>query len=284
MKPYGTAISTVVLEKDQGAGDSTPSNNDIQNGTEVPAPDGDSNKSRGNKKGAGVLTPSNNDIQHGTKVPAPDGDSNKSRGNKKGAGISTPLKQSEDGTEVPAPSYDSAETKVPTPRKFLPHIDMLEYYQFVTFRTHDSLDEFVKKMRRTDMPNRKKEHEIDQYLDQSSNGAYLNGDALKYLYRYLIDQDKILYDLVAFTIMPNHVHILFKQKSSLPTIMKRIKGATAFAINKILDKKGRFWEENYYDRLIRDDSHFAKIYDYIKYNAVKANLKNAEERFYSIYE
>jgi hypothetical protein len=38
MKPYGTAISTAVLEKDQGAGDSTPSNNDIQNGTEVPAP------------------------------------------------------------------------------------------------------------------------------------------------------------------------------------------------------------------------------------------------------
>ena len=121
-------------------------------------------------------------------------------------------------------------------------------------------------------------------MDRSSKGVYLNGDVLKYLYRYFIDQDKILYDLVAFTIMPNHVHILFKQISELPTIMKRIKGATAFAINKILDRKGRFWEENYYDRLIRDDTHFVKVYDYIKYNAVKANLKDAEERFYGIYE
>jgi len=218
------------------------------------------------------------------------------KSNMKGAGVSTPLKQSEDGTEVPTPSYDSAETKVPatkhnankskvpTPRKFLPHIDKLEHYQFVTFRTHDSLDEFVKKMRRTDISNRKKEYEIDQHLDQSSKGAYFNGDALKYLYRYLIDQDKILYNLVAFTIMPNHVHILFKQISELSTIMKRIKGTTAFAINKILDRKGRFWEENYYDRLIRDDTHFVKVYDYIKYNAVKVNLKNAEERFYGIYE
>ncbi|PHS40420.1 MAG: hypothetical protein COB07_04770 [Sulfurovum sp.] len=156
---------------------------------------------------------------------------------------------------------------------------MIGYYQFVTFRTHDSLDEFIKKIRNEDISSRDKEYKIDQYIDSSPKGCYLNDEVLYYLNNYFISKDKSFYDLVAFLIMPNHVHILFKQNIELPKIMKQIKGATAFEINKILQRKGKFWEENYYDKVIRDENHFEQVYDYIKYNAIKADLKNAEENF-----
>jgi len=200
-----------------------------------------------------------------------------------GAGVLTPLSNRMDGTEVPPPENDGS--KVPAPRRrFLPHIDMIGYYQFVTFRTYESLDDFVKKIRSEKISSSLQEYKIDQYIDHSPKGRYLNDEVLDYLYHYFISKDNDLYDLVAFSIMPNHVHMFFKQNTELSKIMKQIKGATAFGINKILHRKGIFWEENYYDRVIRDEAHFAQVYDYIAYNAVEAELSDAKERFYGIYE
>ena len=169
-------------------------------------------------------------------------------------------------------------------KKFLPHIDMTGYYQFVTFRTYDSLDEFVYKIRTKDISDKKKEFKIDAYLDNSKKGAYLNGNILAYLKEYFVSKDKTFYDLVAFSIMPNHVHIVFKQNDTIFKIMQQIKGGTAYKINKMLQREGKFWEDNYYDKVIRDKRLFDIVYAYIKNNATKANLKDAKERFYSVYK
>ena len=66
--------------------------------------------------------------------------------------------------------------------------------------------------------------------------------------------------------------------------MKILKGSTSFQINKMLGRKGAFWEENYYDTAIRDENHFDVVYEYIKYNPIKAELEDCKERFYGIYE
>ena len=212
-----------------------------------------------------------------TEVPAPEEEI-------EGVGVSTPLDRCKNEIEVSAPRKKKNGTKVPAPRKFLPHINMIGYYQFVTFRTYDSLDDFIKKIRDENISSREQEYKIDQYIDRSPKGCYLNDEVLDYLYCYFIDKDKSFYDLVAFSIMPNHVHILFKQNVELPKIMKQIKGTTAFEINKMLQRKGIFWETNYYDKVIRNEAHFEQVYDYIKYNAIKADLRDEKERFYGIYE
>jgi len=188
------------------------------------------------------------------------------------------------GTLVPSSSMNKNGTEVPAPRRFLPHIDLIGYYQFVTFRTHDSIDNYIKRVRNEDISNQEKEYKIDKYIDLSTKGCYLNGDILEYLKDFFLNKDKSFYNLVAFCVMPNHVHILFKQNDELKKIMKVLKGSTSFHINKILERKGTFWEENYYDKVIRDEDHFHTVYDYIKNNAVKANLKDAKDRFYGIYE
>ena len=107
---------------------------------------------------------------------------------------------------------------------------------------------------------------------------------LKTLKEYIISKDKELYELIAFTIMPNHIHILFKEINQLHQTIKLLKGGSSYIINKTLNKKGNFWSKDYYDKLIRDQKHFEIVYNYIKNNAIKANLKDAKDRFYSVYE
>ena len=170
-------------------------------------------------------------------------------------------------------------------RTYLPHVDLEGYYQFLTFRTDDSVDAFLKKMYGDEnISAREKEYKIDEYLDNSSHGAYLNADVLDYLRDFFIKKDKELYDLVSFAIMPNHVHILFKQQKSLSKTMQILKGSSSIGINRLLDRKGKFWEANYYDRAIRSENHFSMVYDYIKNNPLKANLEDSKNRFYGIYE
>ena len=83
--------------------------------------------------------------------------------------------------------------------------------------------------------------------------------------------------------MPNHVHLLIQQKQELRIIMQKIKGVMAFQINKRLSRRGHFWEKSYFDKAIRNEKHFNIVYEYIKNNATKANLKDKDLRFYGIF-
>ncbi len=74
--------------------------------------------------------------------------------------------------------------------------------------------------------------------------------------------------------MPNHFHIAFRQKPGvlLEKIMHSIKSFTAQEANKLLGRQGKFWQEEYFDRYIRDGRHFAAVVRYIEMNPVKAGL------------
>ena len=166
----------------------------------------------------------------------------------------------------------------------LMHIDIAGYYQFITFRTHDSSDNFLKKLYHQEKPVNKKQLEIDHYLDNSKQGAYLNGQALVYLNHYLHQADTQLYQLSAFVIMPNHVHLLAKPLIKLPAMMRKIKGSSAYQLNKLLLKSGTFWEADYYDKAVRNQQQFNCVYNYIKNNPLKLPDDSRAARFYGVYE
>ena len=151
----------------------------------------------------------------------------------------------------------------------LPHVNIDGYYQFITFRTFDSVDEYVKKISSTNQPNQTKQQQIDDYLDSSTNGAYLNGKILEFLYEFLKSKDGVLCELVAFAIMNNHVHLLIKPLESLSKIVQSIKGGSAKIINEMIGKSGKFWADDYYDKVVRDEKHFVVVYEYIKNNPLK---------------
>jgi len=179
---------------------------------------------------------------------------------------------------------DKIKTRFPH-YKHLPHRDIKNHYQFITFRTHDSVDAYLKKLSQKNLPNQKKQLKIDEYLDQSRAGSYLNQDVLLLLYNLIKKHDRRLYELIAFCIMPNHVHLLMKPLYELDEVMRRLKGGSARMMNQMLSREGRFWAADYYDKLIRDEKHFAVVYAYIKNNpAVLAEDKTLFPRFYSVYE
>jgi len=87
------------------------------------------------------------------------------------------------------------------------------------------------------------------------------------------------YQIHAWTVMPNHVHVLFTLFDgwSLSDVLGSWKSFTAHAANKILGRSGQFWMEDYFDRYIRDLDHFERITQYIENNPVKAGLCEKSE-------
>jgi REP element-mobilizing transposase RayT len=116
----------------------------------------------------------------------------------------------------------------------------------------------------------------DRLLDNARSGpAYLRQPRIAGIVK---DQLEALVtggfcSLDAYVIMPNHVHVLWTPHISLPDLMRLIKGPTAREANKLIRRTGqRFWQEEYFDRLVRSDSEYTQIRRYIEWNPVKAAL------------
>ena len=159
---------------------------------------------------------------------------------------------------------------------------MQGYYQFITFRTHESINSYVQKIQNSNDTEKIKQYKIDTYLDSSKTGAYLNNEAIDILLEVILFEDENLYDVEILCIMPNHVHILLKQNADLNEIMKYIKGKSAVELNRYLGKTGKFWAAGYFDKAIRNDKHFSVVYNYIKNNPLKAGLEDG--RVFGKYE
>ncbi|WP_084683682.1 transposase [Psychromonas hadalis] len=101
----------------------------------------------------------------------------------------------------------------------------------------------------------------------------------------LKNADKKDYELCAFAIMPNHVHLLLKPLISLPLMMQKMKGKSSKQINELLLLSGSLWARSYYDRAIRSQKHFDVTYQYIKNNPLKlCEDADSEFRFYGCFE
>ncbi|MFZ2632555.1 MAG: transposase [Desulfosalsimonadaceae bacterium] len=82
------------------------------------------------------------------------------------------------------------------------------------------------------------------------------------------------YALEAYVIMPDHVHLLIQPINDwgLSKILQGLKGFTAREINKVLGRKGSFWQDENFDHLIRNARDWLDKFDYIHNNPVKAGL------------
>jgi len=81
------------------------------------------------------------------------------------------------------------------------------------------------------------------------------------------------YDLYAFVVMGNHVHVLLTPKVDLQVITQGIKGYTAHEINGLANARGRiFWQDESFDHWARDEEEIHRIIDYIENNPVRAGL------------
>jgi Transposase IS200 like len=82
------------------------------------------------------------------------------------------------------------------------------------------------------------------------------------------------YRLHAWVVMPNHVHTLFTPLTglSLSEIVGSWKSFTSKEANKLLRRSGQFWQEDYFDRYVRNEYHFRRVVEYIESNPARAGL------------
>ncbi len=179
-------------------------------------------------------------------------------------------------------------------RRHLPHLYLPNAVYFITFRLAGSLpyhaiEELQEKSRL------QKKHKIsfvdfDRALEKTiGDVGWLAHAAIADMIAEAIRfQDGKEFRLVAFCIMPNHVHLVIglgdcdmlghvRQVSNLSNktmseIMHSLKRYTARKANKILMRSGPFWQDESYDHVIKDDAELERIINYVVYNPVKAGL------------
>ena len=116
---------------------------------------------------------------------------------------------------------------------------------------------------------------IEDSLDQGHGEAYMKDPAIAQIVANAITHfDGENYQLAAWCVMSNHVHLLIKplEENTLPQIIKSIKNFSAKEVNKALGIKGTFWKKEYHDHIIRDEEDFSNQLEYIKNNPTKVGM------------
>jgi len=146
----------------------------------------------------------------------------------------------------------------------------------------------------------------DKYLDECRTVQWLADERIaKVVRENRYHHHGSRYELLAYSIMPNHVHVLLQPfelqhqnptvgqaRASLPddsavlihsdelpdgisplsSIMHSLKSYTANVANRILGRTGQFWQHESYDHWVRDIEELERIVDYLRLNPVRARL------------
>jgi putative transposase len=136
-------------------------------------------------------------------------------------------------------------------RRHLPHFQLSSGYYFITFSTYNR-----------------------QLLLPSQKDCVF--DAIRFL-------DNKKYELYAAVILNDHVHMIINPLDTLSKIMHSIKSFTAHQINKLSNRDGKLWQDENFDRVIRDENEFLEKINYVANNPIKANLAEGYEDYKWLY-
>jgi thiamine-phosphate pyrophosphorylase len=143
--------------------------------------------------------------------------------------------------DTPVPRADSDHCDVEKTRRHLPHWQSAGATYFVTFRVVTG---------ELSMPERL------IVLDHIRSG------------------DGKFYRLLAAVVMPDHAHMLLEPLPGfdLSRIMKGIKGPSARLVNEHRKTSGTLWQDESFDRILRDQNEFEEKLEYVVNNAAKREL------------
>jgi len=180
---------------------------------------------------------------------------------------------------------------------YLPHWTKDASIYSVTFRLADCLPESVvqgwlaerddiirtaRQMHRPLAPHEEQRlqylfsEKVDAYMDAGHGACWMKQDRIAGIVAGALRHfDGRRYRLLAWCVMPNHVHVVVEPLGGreLPEILHSWKSFTANQANKALGRKGEFWQPEYYDHLIRDESDLAHALEYVRRNPERAGLR-----------
>jgi putative transposase len=171
---------------------------------------------------------------------------------------------------------NSAEHKGWYSRNYLPHFDSADTVQHIVFRTIGSLPRDIAGTLPEDTRAARKA--IEELLDCGAHGGdLLDSFSRQTVEAALLHGDGKRYRLLAWCVMPNHVHVLIEQMQGDPLgeIVRAWKSFTSLQINRARGKTGQFWARDFFDRYMRNEDQVWRAIGYIEGNPVKAGLVQA---------
>ena len=196
-------------------------------------------------------------------------------------------------------------------RGYLPHCDKPGLTQFTTFRLWDSMPasrrgewehllsihersnaprtgarsiaspERKMRMELQTIASREQRIKLEEYLDRGHGECFLRDARIATILETTLRfHHRSRFELLAWVVMPNHVHALIRVgETPLSKIIQNWKSISAVAANKLLGRSGDFWQLDYWDTFMRDAEQTRKAIRYIENNPVKAKLCRAPEEW-----
>ena len=144
----------------------------------------------------------------------------------------------------------------------------------VTFRLGDALpQEALREIEAT--PSGDRPARAEGLLDACLGSCCLRlPECAEVVEAVLLHMEGTQYRLLAWVVMPNHVHVVFQPLDGVPMseIVQAWKSVSARRINRLTEVQGRVWQPEYFDRAIRGERHLTIAVEYVEGNPVKAGL------------
>jgi REP element-mobilizing transposase RayT len=177
-------------------------------------------------------------------------------------------------------------------RSQLPHWEVRGAWHFVTIRCEGSLprtpQERIREIRttlNTIEPNSPEFEQLqrqyfltaEKYLDTGCGFApFVNPSLCRIAIQAIRKSTDEGWGFGDSVIMPNHIHLLMRKVSdsglSLKQALERLKGRSSRQVNQAINRRGRLWQEDWFDRWMRDEAELKRTIQYIRNNPVKAHL------------
>ena len=162
-------------------------------------------------------------------------------------------------------------------RGYLPHRDSPGLTQFITYHLADAfpkelLGEWAALLKIEEERERRKK--LEAYLDEGRGQCWLRRPDIAELCEARFREfNGEKYDLRAWCLMPNHAHVLVHVTTvPISVFIKGWKGFTALKCNWLLERRGAFWADDYWDTYMRDEEQERATVRDIELNPVKAQL------------
>jgi putative transposase len=179
-------------------------------------------------------------------------------------------------------------------RGYLPHFDSPGALQHIAYHLADSISQNVVERLHSEivfLPDSQRDAErrkrLEAWIDSGHGSCALRDPvAAGIVQASFLNFDTQRYRLLAWVVMPNHVHVLIEAIHGWTAgkIVATWKKFTARLINEHLTAHGQkpldpFWHREYWDRFMRDEGHFQQTIAYIHNNPVKAGLAASPEQW-----
>ena len=176
-------------------------------------------------------------------------------------------------------------------RKRLPHWDVTHGIYFITFNLFDAIPRHIREQIREEAEAQLKliraergaapeteewiQAKLGEALDNNYGSCFMRDERIASMIADAITHfDGERYGLLAWCVMPNHVHALLTLTSGerIERVIHSWKSYTSKEANKLLRRGGEFWQEDYFDRSVRDSRELQQTIEYVLNNPAKAGL------------